>query len=121
MTTSHPLAKPRRFPTTAFLAIVILVPSLWGFGTKFIEFIALYRGDVDGLFAISPIVNYLLASLGFFCLLCWAALNGMFRDIEQPKRTMLETEALLDLQAAPIPARIEHVSEADSIPRSVRR
>ena len=60
----------------------MLVPSLCGFGTKFLEFIALYRGDVDGAFAISPILNYLLASLGFLCLFGWAALGGMFRDIE---------------------------------------
>jgi hypothetical protein len=30
------------------------------------------------------------------CLMVWAALNGMFHDIERPKRTMLETEAWLD-------------------------
>jgi hypothetical protein len=41
-------------------------------------------------------VNYLLASLGFFCLFLWAILHGMFRDIEQPKTTMLETERMLD-------------------------
>jgi nitrogen fixation-related uncharacterized protein len=42
------------------------------------------------------VVNYLLASLGFFCLLMWAALNGMFRDLEQPKYNMLENERELD-------------------------
>lgn len=78
------------------MALAVLVPSLYGFGTKFLEFIALYRGDVDGAFAISPILNYLLASLGFLFLFCWAALGGMFRDIEQPKYTMLENEAQLD-------------------------
>ena len=40
--------------------------------------------------------KYLLASLGFFCLLMWAALNGMFRDLEQPKYNMLENERELD-------------------------
>ena len=83
---------------TAVLALIILIPSLWGFGTKFVEFIAIYRGEVDGVFAISPIMNYLLASLGFFCLLCWATMNGMFRDIEGPKLTMLEVEKKLDEQ-----------------------
>ena len=63
---------------------------------KLTEFIALVRGDVDGIFAISPVANYLLASLGFFCLLLWATLNGMFRDIEEPKYHMLEQEAKLD-------------------------
>ena len=78
------------------MALAVLVPSLYGFGTKFLEFIALYRGDVEGAFAISPIVNYLLASLGFLLLFSWAAVGGMFHDIEQPKFTMLENEARLD-------------------------
>jgi hypothetical protein len=81
------------------MALAVLLPSLYGFGTKFLEFIALYRGDVDGVFAITPILNYLLASLGFLCLFGWAALGGMFRDVEQPKRTMLENEARLDNRA----------------------
>jgi hypothetical protein len=81
------------------LALGVLVPSLWGFGTKFLEFIALYRGDVEGAFAISPILNYLLASTGFLCLFGWAALGGMFRDVEQPKRTMLDNERRLDRTA----------------------
>jgi hypothetical protein len=81
---------------TAILAVAILIPSLWGFGSKFVEFVALFRGEVDGVFAISPIANYLLASVGFLCLLGWATLNGMFRDIEQPKRTMLDVERMLE-------------------------
>jgi len=86
----------RQFIITCVLAVVILVPSLWGFGTKFIEFIALFRSSSDGVFAISPIMNYLLAGLGFFCLLCWGMAQGMFTDVEQPKFTMLQTEQLLD-------------------------
>lgn len=50
------------------MALAVLLPSLYGFGTKLLEFIALFRGDVDGAFAISPVLNYLLASVGFlFC------------------------------------------------------
>ena len=41
-------------------------------------------------------VNYLLASLGFLCLLLWAAVNGMFHDMEKPKRIMLRREMMLD-------------------------
>lgn len=81
---------------TAFFAVIVLVPSLWGFSGKFREFIAIYRGDVDGVFAITPIVNYLLASLGFFCLFGWAILHGMFSDVEEPKHVLLETEDRLD-------------------------
>lgn len=81
---------------TSGFALVILIPSLYGFGGKFIEFIQLYRGDVDGVFAISPILNYLLASMGFLCLFCWAVTQGMFQDIELPKRTMLDIQNELD-------------------------
>jgi hypothetical protein len=45
---------------------------------------------------VTPVINYLLASLGFLLLFGWAAANGMFHDIEQPKRTMLEIEQQLD-------------------------
>ena len=83
----------------AGLALAVLVPSLYGFGTKFLEFIALYRGDVDGVFAITPILNYLLASLGFLCLFGWAALGGMFHDVERPKQVMLDNEQQLDRDA----------------------
>jgi len=88
----------RRSPviTTTIFALVILLPSLYGFANKFREFIQIYRGEVDGIFAITPIVNYLLASLGFFFLFCWAIAHGMFRDIERPKYTMLEIERKLD-------------------------
>jgi hypothetical protein len=85
----------RRLVTLLF-ALAVLLPSLYGFGTKFLEFIALYRGDVDGVFAISPILNYLLASIGFLLMFAWAALGGMFHDIEQPKYTLLENESRLN-------------------------
>jgi hypothetical protein len=92
--------EPRlRSIVTALLAVAILIPSLWGFGTKFYEFVLLARGDVEGVFAVTPVINYLMASLGFLCLFGWAAYNGMFHDIEQPKRTMLENEQRLDALA----------------------
>jgi len=86
----------RRGVITAILAVLILVPSLWGFGSKFLEFVALCRGDPDGSFAIMPVLNYLLASLGFLLLFGWAVLQGTFRDIEKPKFTMLDNERRLD-------------------------
>lgn len=81
---------------TLIFAALILIPSLYGFGSKFAEFIAIYRGEVDGAFAIAPILNYLLASTGFLLLFLWAACGGMFHDLERPKYTMLENERLLD-------------------------
>lgn len=84
---------------TLVLAIAILIPSIWGFGSKFVEFVRIYRGEVDGAFAIAPIVNYLMASAGFFLLLIWATANGMFHDIEKPKYTLLERENQLDAES----------------------
>ena len=93
----RPAAAPRGVKiATAILGIVILVPSMAGFVNKLIEFAHVVKGDADGVFAMTPIINYLLASMGFFCLLIWAALHGMFHDIEAPKRTMLEREDELD-------------------------
>jgi hypothetical protein len=81
---------------TLLLAVLILIPSGYGFAGKFIELIRVFRGEPGGAFAVAPMMNYLLASLGFFCLLLWAAGRGMFRDIESPKHEMLERESELD-------------------------
>lgn len=78
------------------VVVAVLGPTMFGFGAKFVELVRVYQGDPQGIFAIAPIVNYLLASMGFLLLFAWAAANGMFRNIEQPKRTMLENEARLD-------------------------
>jgi hypothetical protein len=81
---------------TLLLAVLILVPSGYGFVGKFIELVRVYRGEAEGAFAAAPMMNYLLASFGFFCLLLWAGAHGMFRDIESPKYDMLQHEELLD-------------------------
>lgn len=86
----------RRSVLTLIFAVIILIPSMMGFVSKFYEFIHTFQGETGGVFAITPMVNYLLASLGFFCLLVWAAINGMFHDLEQPKHLMLERELTLD-------------------------
>jgi hypothetical protein len=84
--------------TTVILGVFILVPACYGFVRKFVELVALV-GDEEGTFAVLPVVNYLLASLGFAMLFLWAMLHGMFRDVEAPKRTMLDNEARLDAEA----------------------
>ena len=81
---------------TIIFAVPILIFSGLGFAAKFLEFIRTFQGESEGVFAITPMVNYLLASGGFLCLLAWAIMNGMFHDIEQPKHTMLENDAALD-------------------------
>ena len=80
------------------LGVPILLISMLGFGVKLLELIRLTQGETDGGFAVTPVVNYLLASAGFLCLLLGAAINGMFNDIERPKYTMLENERKLDRQ-----------------------
>lgn len=93
----RPEGKPSKAnKITLFFAIVILTPSMIGFVMKFTEFVHTFRDDSQGAFAITPMVNYLLASLGFFCLLLWSISNGMFRDMETPKQIMLERDAMLD-------------------------
>jgi nitrogen fixation-related uncharacterized protein len=82
---------------TIVLTLIILLPALVGFGTKFREFLLLV-GDADGAFTILPILNYLLVSLGFVGLFLWAVLQGMFRDIEKPKYRMLLNEQRLDAE-----------------------
>ena len=88
---------------TAAMAVVILIPSMYGFIGKFVEFVAIYRGSAGGEFAVAPIMNYLLASAGFFCMLLWATWNGMFRDVERPKIDFLENERLLDSRGTTAP------------------
>jgi hypothetical protein len=81
------------------VSLMILFGGLFGFGSKFlalVKFALESDGEMDAKFAIAPVVNYLLASAGFLMMVLWAAANGMFRDIEQPKRTMLDVEAMLD-------------------------
>ena len=91
-----PQARRKQFWLLLAMAVFFLVPSLYGFGGKLYELFRLTDGNPEGIFAFTPIVNYLLATLGFFCLLGWAIGQGMFTDVERPKRELLEREALLD-------------------------
>ena len=91
-----PRGRTRSRWITICFAVVILTPSMIGFGMKFYEFMHTFQGDSQGAFAITPMVNYLLASLGFLFLLIWAAFNGAFKDMEAPKHLMLERDWMLD-------------------------
>lgn len=79
----------------ALLVLIVAVSGV-GFALKLREFIEVFSGSAEGAFAITPVVNYGLATTGFLCLLLWGMFNGMFRDIEEPKYTMLVREAELD-------------------------
>jgi len=82
---------------TVVTIVFFIGPAMFGFGTKFYELVRVFQGDASGAFAVTPIVNYLLAGCGFVLLFGWAAKNGMFRDIERPKFQMLENENRLDV------------------------
>ncbi|MDX1970231.1 MAG: hypothetical protein SFV23_23865, partial [Planctomycetaceae bacterium] len=62
----------------------VLIPVILGFGNKFLDLILIIQGDEEGAFAATPIVNYLFATAGFFCLLLWTAAQGSFHDLNQP-------------------------------------
>ena len=82
--------------------IAVLAPGAYGFIEKFLQFVRAVRADEGGGgFALVPLANYLIATLGFLCLLVWAIAQGMFRDIEKPKYDMLTHEAKLDGLPAP--------------------
>ncbi|MFQ5414697.1 MAG: cbb3-type cytochrome oxidase assembly protein [Phycisphaerae bacterium] len=74
----------------------IMAPGGYGFVEKFIQFVRTLNSDAGGGFTIIPITNYLIIAMGFLCLLAWAVANGMFRDVEGPKYTMLDREAEID-------------------------
>ncbi len=82
------------------MAFAILIPGAYGFLSKLYEFIhEAATGDEVG-FTIFPLANYFLVTVGMACLFIWAVAHGMFRNIEDPKYTMLEREEELDRRQA---------------------
>ena len=95
---SHPVA--HRVPLwTWIVGAAVLIPSILGFANKFLDLMIVASGDEEGAFALTPIVNYLLATAGFFCMLMWAVLQGAFHDLNQPSRQMFENELELEKRA----------------------
>ncbi|GIX05553.1 MAG: hypothetical protein KatS3mg114_1422 [Planctomycetaceae bacterium] len=78
------------------VATLILAPTILGFGQKFVDLWWVLQGDADGMFALTPVVNYLLATAGFVCLLLWTAAQGAFTEIDRPCRDMFAREQWLD-------------------------
>ncbi len=96
MLTKKELNGPRI--TLIVMAVWIFIAGVYGFGSKFEEFIHLLSDPEfeEGRFALIPILNYILASAGFACMFVWAARNGMFKDIERPKFDLMDRERKLD-------------------------
>jgi hypothetical protein len=86
----------KRFLFHLLAVSFFLVPAGVGFTVKYLDLLILFGSGEEGAFAVVPIMNYLLSSLGFFMLFFWAVRHGMFREIEKAKYAMLETEKELD-------------------------
>lgn len=72
------------------LAIMFLAGG--GFIFKLVEFARSIDMKNDMVFAIMPIVTYLIVASGFMCLFIWAFVTGKFADLEAAKYAMLEQE-----------------------------
>ncbi len=94
---------PDKAPRWLLITFIVVVGIAgYGFLFKLVEFAHTLNAAPDVSFALMPMVTYLAVAAGFFCLLGWATLTGQWKDIEGPKRWMLENEAALDA-ATPAP------------------
>lgn len=76
MSKSKPI--PRIPLWTWIVGAAVLIPSILGFANKFLDLIIIAQGDEEGAFALTPMINYLLATAGFFCMLMYAVAQGRF-------------------------------------------
>lgn len=103
MTEKQRITTGHKFFLVVF-ALIFFVPAGVGFTAKLYEFAVTAGAEAsgrfeDGRFALIPLANYLLVFGGMACLLVWAVYNGMFKDVEAPKYTMLENERKLEEEA----------------------
>lgn len=84
--------KYRTHWVTWLVSALVLIPTILGFANKFLDLVLVVQGDEEGAFAVTPIVNYLLATAGFLCLLIWTATQGAFQDLDAPSRKMFDDE-----------------------------
>lgn len=99
-TAPQPLSRgSRRFLWIFSIAMVVTAGS--AFVMKLIEFLYEFSHSanvVDAgadsrprlIFAISPLMTYLIVATGFACLFLWAYFSGQFKDVEAVKHRMLE-------------------------------
>lgn len=97
MTARPRMTRAHKITLIVFL-VCFLLPSGIGFAEKLFMFYRTITHSDDGSFAVVPVLNYFIVFAGMTCLLVWAIANGMFKDIEGPKYTMLENERRLDEQ-----------------------
>jgi len=84
---------------TWLVGAAVLIPSMLGFANKFLDLMIIAQGDEEGAFALTPMINYLLATAGFFCMLMYAVAQGAFHDLNGPSRAMFENELELERQS----------------------
>lgn len=95
------MAATRRMAWGTWLfSAMVLIPVILGFSNKFLDLILIIQGDEEGAFAATPIVNYLFATAGFFCLMLWTACQGAFHELDTPSHVMFENEQRLDAREA---------------------
>ncbi len=85
---------------TWIVGAVVLIPTILGFANKFLDLMIIAQGDEEGAFALTPMINYLLATAGFFCMLMYAVAQGAFHDVNAPSHAMFENELELDRKAS---------------------
>ena len=95
--------------------LLVLVPTILGFINKFLDLLVVMQGDEEGAFAMTPVVNYLLATAGFLSMFLWTAAQGAFRDINRPSHDMFENERRLDALLNPALAPSSIPVPSDSI------
>lgn len=114
----QPLSRTGRIFLWIF-SVTLVVTAGSAFLIKLIEFLysfSIAENTVAGgegvrpgfMFAISPLVTYLIVAAGFACLFLWAFLSGQFRDIEGPKYRMLELQRRIDRAEADAGHRAEN-------------
>jgi F0F1-type ATP synthase assembly protein I len=84
----------RRRIVLAVYAIVSICAAA-GFAFKLFEFSRSFLTG-ESSFALPGVTVYLMVACGFSAMFLWATLNGQFRDVEAPKRRLLDREAALD-------------------------
>ena len=84
-------------------SVVMVITAGTAFLIKLVEFLYQFSGAAGAagvqpgfIFAIAPLLTYLIVATGFACLFLWAYFSGQFRNVEGPKYRMLELQDRID-------------------------
>lgn len=78
------------------LAIGVMVVAGGAFVSKMFEFAMTMAGDEVVGFGAVAVSTYLIGMLPLLLLTLWAITTGRFRDVEGPKRRMLELHRMIE-------------------------